>query len=50
MQNLAFAAFTHTFQFKPVVPKVLVPAWWESLRTESYFPLKEGTKLHFSST
>lgn len=32
------------------ISKVLVPVSWEFLRTESYFPLKEGTKLHFSST
>lgn len=32
------------------VSQVLVPVSWEFLRTESYFPLTEGTKLHFSST
>lgn len=36
--------FTHELS------KVAVPALWGFRRTQSYFPLTEGTKLHFSST
>lgn len=46
----SWAPLRTNLQLEVTVSKMLVPASWEFLRTESYFPLKEGTKLHFSST